>query len=106
MNTKELLTKAALILGENGWVQGSYGPDRGDPHCVLGALNEAAGRAPVGLLTGPTLAAANTLLDHLGLPLPSGDAADVDGAVADWNDQTGRTAAEVIAALRGAASGG
>lgn len=95
------LRAAADILERDGWRQGDYGTISGCK-CAYGALHYVASG---GATTdepddydqlGRADSAAQALATHLGL----------DGGyprIPDWNDQQGRTSAEVIAALRSAA---
>lgn len=92
MTAREVLLKAAEVLERDGWRQHDAG-FVGQPRCVLGAMRQAC------------------------LPeLPGGAFADAQGAlhsfiydrghscgIVVWNDSPGRTADEVIAALRAAA---
>ncbi len=84
------LDAAASYLESHGWQQGNAGI-HGGPRCVSGALCSAtftgSGFAP----TEASLA----LAIHLRVDRPL--------SLIRWNDAPGRTAAEVIAALRAAA---
>jgi hypothetical protein len=77
-----VLQQAADYLELHGWCRGSLGR-RGGPNCVVGALFEIA-------QTPMVRAAAERLASEIGT-----------SNVAWWNDQRGRSQAEVIAALRG-----
>lgn len=91
----EILERAAQILEERGWTQGRYGADSIDiitagPHCAIGAIATAYGDSDKYLRSEAEL----VLAEFLGLEY---------GDVEPWNDEEGRTAGEVIAALRAAA---
>jgi hypothetical protein len=111
MKTSEVLNRAADVIQRDGWYQGGYSPDAdkamttlvGRPVCALGAIHVAAdewllwfedlqcwagGRTPVTDVVAKILA---RHIDHPDLFIPA------------WNDHEGRTAAEVIEALRAAA---
>jgi hypothetical protein len=84
--TRDVLLHAALLIEERGWNQGSYQQD--GRLCLLGAINLAqTGRHDKWNDMEATLAVRGVLPTSCG----------------DWNDAPGRTAAEVIAALRAAA---
>ena len=98
-----LLLKAAALLEEHGWCQ--HERSNAGRHCVLGALDEAAGgdrnwghkdeRAP-------WWGAVQRLVSAVGATHPIG----INWAAANWNNQPGRTKEEVIAKLRAVALGG
>jgi len=103
--TAAILDRAADVIERNGLHKGSFcvmGQDlpkalRNRACCARGAINLAAnGSNPHSLSTIGEEAhtALCTYLDING---------NVDQSVADWNDDEERTAADVIAALRGAA---
>lgn len=103
-NTPDVLDRAADIIERNGWWQnfycdlGSSLPKRDCAVCARGAINLAAnGRTP-DRLSKVGEAALQALERYLGI---SGEYPD---SVADWNDHPGRTAEEVVAALRGTAA--
>ena len=83
----------------NGWTQGDYHrPDgskspRNWPVDTTGALNLALGAGTPSYDIQPDSPAEAALMRYLGIEYVPG-----------WNDQEGRTAEEVIAALRGAAA--
>lgn len=105
MATSDVLYKAADLIDFDGWHQGGYAPDQtedgtsmeGLPACALGALYKAAGKplvwsTSVACWVGHgDLAAIDVLAGHVGSYVPY------------WNDKNGRTAEEVIEALRAAA---
>jgi hypothetical protein len=109
-----IYTDAADLLESEGWVQGAYHvtPDLIGPHydhvgyCMIGALLEVDG---VDLSRSSSAAdrAAGRYAKDLGFSvnLVSGRRVDVDAAswqvMSRWNDAAGRTAAQVIAVLRG-----
>jgi hypothetical protein len=92
--TADVLRHAALLIEERGWMQGvSTGPSR----CAVFAIDTAAGANNDVV----HWRAHRVLASYLGLNIP-----DVVGdrrPIVEWNDTPGRTAAEVIAALRAAA---
>ncbi len=89
MTDRDILLAAADHLEQHGWRQHILG-QRGEPCCLIGALDVAR---PV----GSTASALQAVADHLGIitkhPFTW---------LVEWNDFPGRTAAEVIAALRAA----
>lgn len=94
MPTVNVFDRAAEILEEHGWTRGDFFV-AGQGYCVVGALARARGEQKMtDLRTGASvyLHLARTLniapADPAGVILPT------------WNDERGRTAAEVIAALR------
>lgn len=113
----QLLTRAADILDERGWFQGSYFNDSGCV-CVLGAIHaavaEAAGqditedllRFPRLPLTQDVQSLAqsyNHAIKVLNEQVPFGDI--LACAIPDWNDEHGRTKDDVQELLRRAAGG-
>ena len=107
----EILTKAADLLEKPGaWTQGDYArnyvgegysdyiADRADEggtfepvcFCTIGALNHVRGKEADAALWGELR---NPVVSVVG-----------EINIADWNDTPGRTQAEVVAALRTAAS--
>lgn len=90
MTTSEILLAAADHLERHGWQQWLSG-SAGQPCCLVGAIKVACRG-----VEADYIAARNRLYEHLGtssgVPL-----------LVDWNDTFGRTADEVIAALRAAA---
>lgn len=117
-----LLRCAAAAIEANGWLQGEYWPEApspyatatyvtGDPCCAVGALAVATGEydadyvmyslARWRALTEALRALAATISDG---PLrPGNRRREWITDVAMWNDAEGRTAAEVVTALRAAA---
>ena len=99
MDTHEVLDLAADIIEEQGWTQGPDGwpdnPDDTGPVCIEGALTRAMGLDYFAdcakVVESPAM---RVLSAHLGRALIH---------PFEWNDQEGRTAEEVIAALREAA---
>jgi len=90
MMARKILFKAAKRIERLGWKQGAYGTEDG-PCCIAGATIHVA-RELENHECG--MAARRRLEAHLGLAL---------FGLPAWNDTPGRTQAEVIAALRGAA---
>lgn len=95
------LRAAADVLERDGWTQGDYvGPDR--CRCIVGAvtlvLGGDDGEASVPFANASRMSAVRRFVNE-----------QIDGYsadwfdVVDWNDDPGRTAVEVIAALRAAA---
>jgi hypothetical protein len=78
----EKLRAAADLLATNGWIQGAPS-DKHDRYCMTGAINVVTDDADV------YEDATEAVLDRLGTP-----------SIIWWNDQPGRTAEQVIAALR------
>lgn len=96
--TAAILDEAANVIEWNGWTQGFYYdasvdlPPAECPVCPIGAIGLAMGA------TNPKTDRAFGSPAEIALERYLGIA-----AVIDWNDDPDRTAAEVIAALRGAA---
>jgi hypothetical protein len=93
VTAREVLLKAADIIAERGHCQGAS--EICGSCCVMGALDRA---------TDDPIAyedACVALAAHLRFGYGAGDTK----RIVRWNDTPGRTAAEVIAALRGAAEG-
>jgi hypothetical protein len=105
MTPADILRGAARYLETHGWHQGALyaGSSHTPAACAIGAIGMIAcgGRlAPTNPRGArPTYRAATTAL-HTYLHTATGGQ---HRRVSDWNDASGRTAAEVIAALRGAA---
>lgn len=110
MNTLEVLTKARALV-DKGWLQGGwYTVDReGKPDrvCTAGAIRLAAGKTgmPGGIVgcscgCGSTMLTVNTTQETV---LAEQALADVIGihwqTIPEWNDMTGRTKAQVLAAF-------
>ena len=91
----DVLRHAARIIEERGWCQGYFGTSSG-PVCALGAVYAAGNGDPIPTYTTQRQwEAIDALRDYLDvLMIPD---------ISHWNDMQGRTAAEVIAALRAAA---
>jgi hypothetical protein len=105
----DILRGAARYLQLHGWHQGDLYADTPaaitPPACALGAIGMAAfgGRistAEDGRDESDYRHATDALIDYL--YLTGADVAGT-GSLGDWNDEDGRTAAEVIAALNAAA---
>lgn len=101
--TAAVLDEAANIIERNGLHKGSFGANHGrnigreQPCCAYGAINLAAGGDSPRRWSLTGEAAYDAVTRHLGLSDGPGD------CLADWSDHPGRTAGEVVAALRGAA---
>lgn len=103
---RRALLDAAEYIRVHGWCQQFYD---GDKVCLVGALHAVLGseRVTRTISTGATIPAfepswpgvsddaAEQVRAHLHLPIGE--------SVADWNDEPGRTADEVISALESAA---
>lgn len=81
----KLLLKAAALIEERGWCQGSMLSPSG--YCALGAIGVAGDYRDIAYKARDKFSA-------------------VVGSVATWNDWPGRTKEEVIAKLRSVAIGG
>ena len=86
------LLRAAELLEANGWQQGRFG-EAGGPQCVIGALNSAIHRAAANWLE------VNSRVGVAILELQG----HIEAPPIVWNDARGRTAQEVIGALRATA---
>ncbi|MFC7532315.1 hypothetical protein [Actinoplanes sp. GCM10030250] len=114
MTPPELLRGAALYLGTHGWFTGGFfdfASGRAFPQaCTLGAINIAAyGRAALGsddhvddANTDAAITAMRVFAAHID-PGYDPTAASAIDIVGDWNDEEGRTLAEVVEALNDAA---
>jgi hypothetical protein len=91
---RRILTNAADLLEQRGWIQGQRQSSKG--RCVLGAI----GFHWTETTDADTCYAANKLLAQINL-LTAEDL----WSLAAWNDEPGRTKAEVVTALREAARG-
>jgi hypothetical protein len=89
---KAVLLEAAKLV-ERGWCQGRERDFRDGIacYCALGAINASS---PLSGDFDPYDYAYDSLAFYIGVNL---------GEVSEWNDASGRTQAEVVAALRGAA---
>lgn len=103
---RDVLHRAADLLGEFGWWQGGYCPggnlESADRFCAAGAIRRSIADfrgVNAGLISGndPLL---RECLSALGMNPYNGIGTTT---VADWNDKPGRTKAEVVARLREAA---
>lgn len=110
----DTLRNAAVYLTRYGWLQGAYYQPGAltPPADVLGAIAMVVYGTPVDDPTDIALIcwrdfadAAVTLADHLGITADFDTDAgfDIEATIYDWNDDPGRTADEVIAALNAAA---
>lgn len=94
MRTSEVLNTAVEVIRERGWARGSWGFGDG-PLCIEGAIVVGSG------VTGTPLA---RQLAAEGCPAVEAVRDYLDGQEPFlWNDDRGRTAAEVIEVLRAAA---
>jgi hypothetical protein len=89
-----VLERAADVIVERGWCQGVF--HCGSSVCAVGAISVVVNGDPIPVDRMPATDAFDLWLhDHRDLP-PYGE----DGLISDWNDEPGRTADEVITALR------
>lgn len=108
MKTSELLDKAADVIERNGWTNHEWftsAPGKRQyesPVDAWGAINVARGYAPDNPLSG-SVDAARALALHVGLA-DTGDRLWPSWELGAWNDAPGRTAEEVVRALRTAAA--
>jgi hypothetical protein len=106
-SVQRTLLEAAALIETEGWVQHSFFAPRGDGRtgyrCMLGAIRRVTrGRDAGG---GPAAGETETverLATFLGWNPQDRDPSPPD-YVTDWNDLTGRTAQDVVRALRMAA---
>ena len=108
MKTSEVLYAAADNLEENGWTRWLRGMNLEGPHCLMGAIGHAIQADTfVSSADGVTRYSYDTVLktpaatafaEHIGIDL---------GLLPDplfgWNDESGRTATDVVEALRACA---
>jgi hypothetical protein len=101
MTARELLLAAADYIEQYGWAQNTLGEAK-EPACARGAMCGAAEQA--GTIAEPIdhPGANRLLVAYLELDSDGMQTSDRE-AIYAWNDADERTAAEVIAALRGAA---
>lgn len=92
MNVADILDRAAdLIEPEGAWIQGFFS-NRCGGHCMAGAILEVADLTDISTLRVAVEAV---------LPAPPEERAE---RITWWNDEPGRTQAEVVAKLREAAA--
>lgn len=84
----DILRRAADIIEENGWIQGTLVDDETGAVCAIGAIQQACRQ-----IDTPTYWSARNALGQY-----------VDDGVSIWNDDEDRTKEEVLAALREAAA--
>jgi hypothetical protein len=110
---EEVLSVAANVIDDRGWHRGDYvdydmavelGIDNA-PVCAVGAIRVAVGGDPADhQVTHPAITAfANWVIVDRD-PAEGAGEDDPIQVITDWNDASGRTADEVIEALRAAAS--
>lgn len=90
MKDSEVLECAIEMLVEEGWIQGTYYRD-GEGYCSVGAVAACLYGAPC----YPYTDLARSLLRAAGFPNP-----EMVNRPTGWQDATGRTKEEVIAALQ------
>jgi hypothetical protein len=100
MTTREVLLAAADHIERFGWQQRYFGTP-GKPCCLLGAISVAAGNRAGGHAVNSSSADAERAADRRIMQYLRSTHRAID--LVTWNDSPGRTAEEVIAALRGAA---
>jgi hypothetical protein len=97
--TSEVLNRAADLIEERGWIQGPFG--------MRTVTRELCLEGAVRLASGGQTTSDGALLHYLAsAPCPAGNAVIAylgEGEPWLWNDEPGRTAAEVIEVLRAAA---
>lgn len=99
MDARQILLTAADIIGARGWCQGEAQASDGSV-CIVRAIGLAAGATSI-LITPHEEAALQAVRTAIAL-----DGTDDPGdgrSLAAWNDQPGRTQADVTRALRYAA---
>lgn len=107
MNAKEFLLEAANVLETSGWVQGKYKSEEG-AHCAVGALNEVFRQKLGGGIyrasreDDPKYMVFNKVYNKAYDQLSE---CVGDYSITSWNDTFGRTAEEVISAMRACANG-
>jgi hypothetical protein len=116
MTPAHVLRDAALYLERHGWTRGLLYADHLaviPPACAVGAIRYAMFGSPVITATNEQMTQADPIVSVLADYVydPDNPPPDIDtwasehpnAVVTDWNDTHGRTADEVIAALRAAA---
>jgi hypothetical protein len=98
---RQHLLDAAQYIREHGWFQGGICDASQERVCLIGSLYASVGLLDAAAKRTPNLALRIDeewcrVLGYLGLNPRKCD-------IADWNDATGRTQEEVIAALEGSA---
>lgn len=88
---QEILLKAADILEEKGWIQGSLGFDS-KGYCAFGAMLTACSAGNFGL-DKATEKMSNALNNNSTLHFH-------DSAIFQWNDGTGQTKENVVSKMR------
>lgn len=113
---EQILEEAAKILAEQGWTQGTL-QDREGHLCALGSLQKAAFgiAAPEGFTAAPTvnvdayLSAAQKLLTQVQrdavLNSDEHNFVTIPSSIPEWNDRDGRSAEDVILAMKRVAHG-
>lgn len=92
MNVSDTLNQAADLIEDEGWTQYKWKSRTGE-RCIMGAIRDVAGVPELAAIPDGSIGAEarNAIARYLWYP-PS-----------IWNDQLGRTAEEVVEALRSAA---
>ncbi|MEU7855181.1 hypothetical protein [Nonomuraea sp. NPDC049141] len=109
-------TSAIVVLHRDGWIQGDYASNRPGKTgcCLVEAIGRGAGLPPLTLARKklrhadaallPQWEAAHNLMDEIATHLgrnPEDDELNPKWWLTNWNDTTGRTQAQVLAALEG-----
>jgi hypothetical protein len=107
MNTSEVLNRAADLIQSRGWTQEAKGgwfpePNADTPVCAEGAIRLAVAEA--GMWATAKTSICHALSDYLGDLYPE-CFNPISGRVIvfNWNDRKGRTAEQVLEAMRAAA---
>ena len=100
---RALLLRAAEVIEERGWTQGSYCDGDGGV-CAMGAISVGAGYPPESIDGLANYVSGKAVMKLIKVIDPQGKFVDRIGSIPDWNDTRGRTKEEVIAALRTAAA--
>lgn len=98
MTTCELRKKAAQVIQERGWCQGSYGDDASGPVCLVGALCLAEGLS--------TTSCSRFTASHQALLDMRIRGVKDEWSATIWNDRKTRTKEHVIARLLDGCEGG
>lgn len=86
--TAHALTKAKKLLERNGWRQHAVGQGR-EPRCIYGAI----------LFVAPSQDTLNDCLDSVAKAIQTYDPNGPNLDIIVWNDQAGRTIADIFAVL-------
>lgn len=109
MNTSEVLNRAADLIEEHGWTQGTHGWPRGNgehaPLCLEGGMIAALGRNWRDLDVNAfwDCPAYRAVKSYLGDRCRNALTGEDDADLWAWNDTVASTASEVIEVLRAVA---